>query len=546
MQVVEDQHDGLLLGDERQQPGDRLEEAVAPGLGLDGEGVVQRRGRAAQAGDEAPELAELEIEPLRQRAIASMGEVLPERRDERLVGDDRLGVASTVEHGRAGSVHLVGELADDPRLADTGLAAEHDELRAGAGTQLVAPRKAPHDLPAPDEWPRARLAGQRGRNRRSPIVGPRAGGRVRHAAGRDHERLRIACRRRRTDGGARGTAELAGGLISILGPLGHRPRDDRLQGSGHVGDEGADRRRRGLQVREDLRRARRARKRHRAGQGVKEQAAKRVDVGARVDVELLELLRRRVVQRAEDHAGARQLRRAGDGLRQAEVGQERVHRLPAVFDQHVRRLDVAVHDAAAMRGLDRVGEICDEQRGRRRCEAVLEREDPAEVGALDVLHRHVQQLILFAGVVDGQDVRVPDRRRGAALALKARAKVRVGRQCRCDELQRDLALQRLVAGVVDDAHAAASCHTEDDVIGEALTDSEFSHASACGSASTSAQYTAKPVAAQRAQHVVDRGAVRADRLRWQPPASPICRPRRQRRGALLRATRRCPTRQARR
>jgi len=78
-----------------------------------------------------------------------------------------------------------------------------------------------------------------------------------------------------------------------------------------------------------------------------------------------------VLRRTERHAGAREPIAAGalDGERDPEVGHERM----AVVQQHVLRLDVAMHDAVAMRVLERVGDL------RGNADRVVDRELPFAV-----------------------------------------------------------------------------------------------------------------------------------------------------------------------
>ena len=97
-----------------------------------------------------------------------------------------------------------------------------------------------------------------------------------------------------------------------------------------------------------------ARERDAAGERVEEERAERVDVGARVGLLAADLLGGGEVGRADEVAGAGEAggARGGRVLRQAEVGQVGVL-LALVGDQHVRRLDVAVDEAAAVRGVER-------------------------------------------------------------------------------------------------------------------------------------------------------------------------------------------------
>ena len=184
-----------------------------------------------------------------------------------------------------------------------------------------------------------------------------------------------------------------------------------------------------------------------------EQAAERVDVGPRVDAAALDLLRRDVVDRADDVARLGQLRlRALDALGQAEVGEEG----GAALDQDVGGLDVAVDEPHAVRGVERRGDLAADVDRPVRAQAALAAQHGGEVGALDVLHREVEQPVLLAGVVDRDDVRVLQRGGDPRLAVEALAEPGGLGELRGDDLDGRAAAQVDVLGPVDQAHAAAA------------------------------------------------------------------------------------------
>ena len=75
------------------------------------------------------------------------------------------------------------------------------------------------------------------------------------------------------------------------------------------------------------------------------------------------LLRRRVVEAAQERAGLRQALGAAELARDAEVGQEGVRRVVVAFDeQDVRGLDVAMDDPARVRGVERGRDLVDDLR----------------------------------------------------------------------------------------------------------------------------------------------------------------------------------------
>jgi hypothetical protein len=131
-----------------------------------------------------------------------------------------------------------------------------------------------------------------------------------------------------------------------------------------------------------------AREGHAAGERLEEHAAERVDVGARVAALAAHELRRHEVDRADHHArlcerdvpGHRRVDAAGD----PEVGEVGV--LGAVLvarHQNVRGLDVAVHQSAPVRRVQRRRDR-QEQSGRaRRLERALVEQQRSQVCALD-------------------------------------------------------------------------------------------------------------------------------------------------------------------
>lgn len=174
-------------------------------------------------------------------------------------------------------------------------------------------------------------------------------------------------------------------------------------------------------------------------------------IGACVGGQTAELLRRHVARGAGDRgavwrAGGRPF--AADE-REAEV---RDAHLPVLADQHVRRLEVAMHQPGAVRGLETGA------RSQEEIEPLFERVarilQPLPQGpADDQLHRHVGEIVIArpvdAGVVDGDHVRVLHARHrlrlGDDLAVRA-----VGR----DQLERDLAIEDRIVGLPDHAHPA--------------------------------------------------------------------------------------------
>ena len=119
-----------------------------------------------------------------------------------------------------------------------------------------------------------------------------------------------------------------------------------------------------------------------------------------------------------------------------------------------------------VRGLERVGDLDARARGRRSTGSGPPRDPLLQRLPVEQLHDDERLPVVLADVVDRADVRMVQRRGGAGLALEALQRLpgrgELGRQ----ELERDLAAQPRVLGLVDDAHAAAADPVEDAVVGQ--------------------------------------------------------------------------------
>ena len=412
LDVVEDQHHRVLARDERQQPRHGREQAVAVDLGL----VLDRRHVRRvppQRRDEAAELGQVGHQLGREVQRLPVRDAVLDGGDERLVGHERLGVRAAEQHGRATRVDLAPELGRQPRLADPRLAGDEHELARALLGRRVARAQPRHRLHAADERPAADLARERRRERDlgHPVAAAGVRGDHRHAAGDRRAHRRRPQRR----------GQLARVLEAVLGLLGHRPRGDLGQHRRDVLGEHVQPRRGRLQVRVHLRRVALGRVRDASAEHLVEHAAQRVHVRARVDRAGLELLGRGVVDRAHEHALARE-RVLPHVLGQPEVAEQRE---PFLVEQDVRGLDVAVHEAELVRGLQPVGDLLDDPHAVLDVEPAARHQRAGEVGAVDVAHRHVQQAVLLTGVVDRDHARMLDRGRRLTLALEARAELGV-------------------------------------------------------------------------------------------------------------------------
>ena len=254
-------------------------------------------------------------------------------------------------------------------------------------------------------------------------------------------------------------ADVSRRLPAVLGVLGQAGAHDPVErGRRHRGDL-RDLRRLVAQDRRDERRLRRAGEGLPARRHLEENGAQSEDVRPRVRVPALQLLGRHVLKRPEDRALARQLGlrgQRGEGAvragRRHRFRQPEVEQLHAGLRQHdVAGLQVAVNDPLAVRLVERVGDL------RAVAQHLLGRQRPlgqarGERLAFEKLHDQVVDLALAADVVQSADVRVGQRRDRLRLALEAFAQLRVVRERRRQDLDRDRAPEARVPRLVDLSH----------------------------------------------------------------------------------------------
>jgi hypothetical protein len=134
---------------------------------------------------------------------------------------------------------------------------------------------------------------------------------------------------------------------------------------------------------------------------------------------------------------------------EAEVADVR----PVACDEDVPRLDVAVDEPGAVRGVECAGDLADESDCTFRVEASLLAERLAQVGAVHVRHRQVEQAVILARGQHADDARVVEARGDLRLAQEALAEPLVAAELGREQLQRD-ALAAGPVGEVDGAHRA--------------------------------------------------------------------------------------------
>src|SRR6266702_3817771 len=141
----------------------------------------------------------------------------------------------------------------------------------------------------------------------------------------------------------------------------------------------------------------------------------REQIAAPVDLLALELLRRHVGRRTEHHSGfgLGRIRNAGN----SEIGHLDGVALRLVHD--VGRLHVSVHHVLPRRVAERVGHPRHDRDDLVGREGAVWFGERNQILTLQEFHRDVAQVVLFAGVEDGHDVRVAQTPRGLGFAKKA-------------------------------------------------------------------------------------------------------------------------------
>ena len=240
-------------------------------------------------------------------------------------------------------------------------------------------------------------------------------------------------RSRRRPGQRLHEVERAGETIGGL--LGQRAQDRRLGCRRHAFPHYVERRG-GLGHEPGQHRPRR-RPRHRrlACDHLVGDRGQRVDVAAGVQLpRARRLLEAHVRGRADGQAGSRDAvaGRVGQGDGDAEVGEQRL----ALLEEDVRRLDVTVEHGTAVGEVEGARHLADDPERLLDGKHLLPREAVPQRLPLNQRHHVEQRAVGFAGVVEGEDVRVLEARGDLDLAEEAPGLQRRG-EIRLQHLERD-------------------------------------------------------------------------------------------------------------
>jgi len=139
-------------------------------------------------------------------------------------------------------------------------------------------------------------------------------------------------------------------------------------------------------------------------------------------------------------------------------------------DHHVRRLDVAMHQAVDVRILKRGADLAQDVDDARRGQRSVLSDQGIEIHAVEQLHHVVQPALLGgAEVVELHRVRRLERGGGAGFALEApEEQLGIAGHLRADELDRRRPDQQPVARPPDLAHPAATNLLLEDVLTELI------------------------------------------------------------------------------
>ena len=141
--------------------------------------------------------------------------------------------------------------------------------------------------------------------------------------------------------------------------------------------------------------------------------------------------------------------------------------MPAIRNEDVRRLDVAVNDAGRVRRVQAIGDL-DRQGKQSLCFNRLTRDHMLQRHALQEFHGDERSATLLADVVNRADVRMIQRRCGLGFTPEAFQRLRVVSNIFGQEFKRYKTVEARVLGLVNHTHPAASQSLEDAIVGDVL------------------------------------------------------------------------------
>jgi hypothetical protein len=229
-----------------------------------------------------------------------------------------------------------------------------------------------------------------------------------------------------------------------------------------------------------------------SGEHLVQHDAEGEQIGARVDGLPAHLLGSHVANRTEDDAvagdrGACFERARSIGGRRG-TGQTEIENLdvPGGGQEHVLRLEIAVHDALVVRGGQPAGDLRSDVDGfaggeRARRDSLAQRLALQQLGDDVEPARGGTALDGHAGVEDREDVRVRQRGDDPGFLLEARDALLILDERVRQDLDGDVAIEPCVAGTIDLAHAAGPEPADDVVATQLRRDGQHPAAFYCAS-----------------------------------------------------------------
>ena len=201
------------------------------------------------------------------------------------------------------------------------------------------------------------------------------------------------------------------------------------------------------------------------GQELVEHHAESEQVALGVEFTIVDSFRWHVRRSAHERPVVRQ--RGGlavDLAGEAEVDDPHAPRL--AFEKHVGRLDVAVEDAAAMRGGEPRGDLLADPQDVAEWERAGDVAVVAERPPFEQLHDDVGHALMLAHLMDRHHMRVLDRSEGSALADEPLPGGRVAGVTGRHHLDRHSAVEAVVVGQVDAAHRSGTDQAEHPIVAD--------------------------------------------------------------------------------